>query len=318
MKKQILTILIIAVAFLGCNNTDKIANEINKIEINLQIARFDQEFTLMKPGDITRLRTKYPYLFPAPDSIWIAKLKDSLQIELRNEVTLKFEDFDEETQNLEQLFKHIKYYFPKFKLPKVITVTNDVDYQHPVILADSLLFIGLDNYLGPKHRFYQDFQKYIALKLDKQFLINDVAGAFIDKMMVLPRDRTLLARMIYYGKQLYIKDKLIPFISDARKIGYTQEQMTWAVINEEPIWRNFIEEEHLYSTDSKLGLRFLESAPFSKFGLALDNESPGQIGRYIGWQIVRAFMDNNTVSIKQLLDLPAEEIFKKSNYKPKK
>jgi len=61
----------------------------------------------------------------------------------------------------------------------------------------------------------------------------------------------------------------------------------------------------------------LDPAPFSKFGLELDNESPGRLGRYIGWQIVRAFMDNNDIELKQLLAMPEEEIFKKSNYKPR-
>jgi len=59
--------------------------------------------------------------------------------------------------------------------------------------------------------------------------------------------------------------------------------------------------------------------PFSKFRLELDSESPGRLGRYVGWQIVRAFMDKNPeVTLTELLDIPADEIFKKSNYKPEK
>ena len=117
---------------------------------------------------------------------------------------------------------------------------------------------------------------------------------------------------------LYLKDMLIPKSEDYERIGYSKEKMTWANANEESIWRNFIENEYLYSTDNKLSRRFLDPAPFSKFGLELDNESPGRIGRYIGWQIVRAFMNNNSVSLQQMLNLPADEIFKKSNYKPAK
>jgi len=89
--------------------------------------------------------------------------------------------------------------------------------------------------------------------------------------------------------------------------------------NEQAIWRNFIENEYLYSTDTKLASRFLDPAPFSKFGLELiDNESPGRVGRYVGWQIVRRFMEKNPVTIEQMLNLSGEEIFKKSTYKPKK
>jgi uncharacterized protein YjaZ len=63
----------------------------------------------------------------------------------------------------------------------------------------------------------------------------------------------------------------------------------------------------------------LDPAPFSKFGLELDSESPGRLGRYIGWQIVRAFFDKNpNITPQQLLTLSADDILKESNYKPRK
>ena len=99
---------------------------------------------------------------------------------------------------------------------------------------------------------------------------------------------------------------------------YSQEQFDWAEANEEPIWRYFIENELLYSTDNKLPNRFIADAPFSKFYLDIDNESPGRLGQYIGWQIVRAFAEKNNITLEQLLTLPAEQIFKKSNYKPRR
>ena len=58
--------------------------------------------------------------------------------------------------------------------------------------------------------------------------------------------------MVYFGKELYFKDKMIPFVSDAEKIGYSQEQLDWAIYNESYIWRYLIEKEFLYSTDSSL------------------------------------------------------------------
>ena len=110
----------------------------------------------------------------------------------------------------------------------------------------------------------------------------------------------------------------MPLKSEAVTIGYIPAELEWAEANEEQVWRYFIERELLYSTNSKLGPRFLDPAPFSKFELALDNESPGKIGRYIGWQIVQAFMDNNKTSLQQMLTLPEEELFKRSGYKPRK
>ena len=74
----------------------------------------------------------------------------------------------------------------------------------------------------------------------------------------------------------------------------------------------------LYSSDSKLPNRFTNVAPFSKFYLEIDNDSPGRVGQWIGWQIVRSFMQNNDVSMQDMLKMDDKEIFEKSKYKPKK
>src|SRR5690606_29574708 len=155
------------------------------------------------------------------------------------------------------------------------------------------LLIGLDNYLGPSHKFYSVIPRYVADDLDKKFLVRDVASAFAKKIVPAIADRTFLSQMIYYGKELYVKEKWMPLVGDDINMGYSQEQLDWAEANEEQVWRYFVEGGMLYDTDSKLGPRFLDPAPFSKFQLELDNESPDRIGRFIGWQMVRAFMKNN-------------------------
>lgn len=312
--------LLTVLLFSACGETDKTEEEIAKITVDLKISRFDQEFANASANDIPQLKTKYPYLFPEQfsDSIWVAKLTDTLQVELSEEVAKAFGDFDQESEGLESLFKHIKYYFPGAQVPHVVTLTSDVRYDNRIILTDTLLLIGLDNYLGENHHFYEGLQRYIATNLDKKFLVSDVASAFSKKVLTYPRNRTLLSRMVYYGKELYIKDKLIPAATDAQKIGYSDEEMEWALANEEQMWKYFVERELLYSTDAGLDRKFLDPAPFSKFGLELDNESPPRLGRYMGWQIVRAYMEKTGTELKQLLGMPADEILKQSNYKPKR
>ncbi|MEM9143186.1 MAG: gliding motility lipoprotein GldB [Bacteroidota bacterium] len=312
--------LLFSLLFFGCIDNEKTAEDIAKIKVNVPILRFDQEFAKAIPSDLPRLQRDYPYFFPEqyPDSIWAVKLKDTVQTELLEEVGAAFYSFGEQERDLERFFQHLKYYFPKVEIPKVVTLTSDVDYNNPVLLADSLLLIGLDNYLGSEHKFYTGLPRYIAFGLDKKFLIRDVAMQFAKKIVPLSKRRTFLDRAVHYGKRLYVMDKLIPFVSEARRIGYSEAQLGWAQANEEPLWRYFVERELLYDTDTKLVPRFLEVAPFSKFGLELDRESPGRIGRYLGWQIVRAFMEKNPVSLEQMLHLPADEIFKRSGYKPKR
>ena len=124
--------------------------------------------------------------------------------------------------------------------------------------------------------------------------------------------------MIFSGTQMYLYDVLLPHYSDEDKICYTPEQLKYCKDNEANMWRFFIEENLLYSNDAKLAQRFISPAPFSKFGLISDNETPGRIGVWVGWQIVRSFMENNNIPMQQMLVMDAKEIFQKSKYKPKK
>lgn len=321
MRRPFFIVFLVLSVIYSCNVNEKIEEEISKIKVDFKVSRFDLLFAEAKPADLPELKRSYPYLFPQqyPDSIWVAKLNDTIQKELSDEVLKSFPDFSEQEAGLTALFQHIKYYFPQAAVPNVVTLTSDVQYDTRVVLTDTLLLLGLDNYLGAQHHFYEQIPKYVAADLDKKYLVSDVASAFTNKVVPRLKDRIFLSQMIYYGKQLYLKDKLMPSAPDAYIIGYSQDELDWAIANEEPMWRNFIEQEHLYSTDRELAVRFLDPAPFSKFGLELiDNESPGRVGRYIGWQIVRAFMDRNQVSVQELLSVPAEEIFKKSNFKPQK
>ena len=297
-----------------------IPEEILEIPLTLEIDRFDLAFDQMEPSGLAAMKKQYPYLFPEQyaDSIWLAKKADTLQQRLRSEVRKAFPDFGVYQTELELFFKHAKYYFPKTQAPRVLTLTTDVDYENRVILTDTLLLIGLDNYLGPDHEFYSSLQRYIAQELDPSRLVSDVGSTFARKVVPTPRDRSFVAQMVYYGKVLYLKDRLMPMAADSVKIGYTTQQLDWAKENESQIWRYFVEREVLYSTDKGLGPRFLDPAPFSKFRLELDNESPGRIGRYMGWQIVRSFMENNEVSLQEMLQIPGEELFKRSKYKPPK
>ena len=113
-------------------------------------------------------------------------------------------------------------------------------------------------------------------------------------------------------------DCYLPSTADDKKIGYAEDKFEWAVANESQLWKYFIENKLLFSTEPKLQDRFITNAPFSKFYIDIDKESPGRIGVWLGWQIVRSYMNNNNVTLQQLLQTSSEEIFKKSKYKPKK
>jgi gliding motility-associated lipoprotein GldB len=315
-----ITFLLAFVFLISCGPENKLDIDVSAIQIDTEIRRFDQEFYTVTPEKLSALKSKYPYLFPAQnhDSIWLKKVQDKDEQELFAETQKIFKNFDDEQEQLVDLFKHIKYYYPKFKAPKVITILSNVDYESKVVYADSLLFVSLDVYLGNDSKIYEDFPKYIKQNFTKNHLVVDAAKAIAKMQIPFSTARPFVSRMVQEGKKLYLLDAYLPKATDAEKIGYTQEQLEWAKFNEEEVWKFFIQNKYLFSTDQDLSRRFIEDAPFSKFYQANDNETPGRIGVWFGWQIVRAYMENTDTSLQELLQVDNEAIFKKSKYKPTK
>jgi gliding motility-associated lipoprotein GldB len=319
MRKYFFLPLLFTFILVSCDKKSKIEKAVDEIPVKIEVNRFDKAFFESTPSDLSKLKQQYPIFFPAgnDDAVWIEKMQHPQWRELYAEVEKKYSNFETETNQIELLFKHIKYYFPKTKIPKVFTIISEMDYQNKVIYANDMLVISLELYLGKDHRFYE-FPEYLKQNFEQSQILPDIVTSFSRGKINPPSNHEFLSQMIYAGKELYIKDLLLPEYSDADKMGYKPEQITWCQENESYIWRYFIEKKLLYDTDQKLLSRFINPAPFSKFYLEIDNESPGRVGSWIGWQIVRSFMENNEVSLDQLLKMDAKEIFEKSKYKPKK
>ena len=312
--------LLTTILFFGCAKDTGIEKNINAVPITVEILRFDKLFGTAHLNDLPNLKRSYPVFFPKQfhDTIWEMKMNDSLTQQLYVEVMKKYVSERKLKADLEGLFKHIKYYFSNFKTPNVVTANSDVDYRNKIFISDDMLVISLDNYLGSDHFFYEGIPSYVVENMKESQIISDVAAIYSKIYAPKIQSRTFLAQMIYYGRILYLKDLWLPTASDEVKIGYSQEKLKWIQENETEVWRNFVENEYLYSTNPKLITRFIDPAPFSKFYLEIDNDSPGMVGRFIGWQIVKSYMDKNNVGLDKLLTISEEEIFKKSKYKPKK
>lgn len=315
-----LLILILFLTFTNCSKKDALDVDISNIDVNFSVERFEVAFYTSKSEDLKQLKEKYPLFFPAEiaDSIWINKLENKEEQELYLETQKQFKDFSEVEKQLENLFKHIKFYNKEFKSPNIVTINSNIDYDNRVIYADTLLLISLDAYLGENHPFYSDYPKYIKHNNTKNNIVIDVGKAIIDSKIYPNRERTFLSKIIVEGKKKYALNAFLPKKNEEEIFGWEIEKMNWAKENEEEIWKYFVENELLYSADSQLEKRFIESAPFSKFYLQHDNLSPGQIGSWIGFNIVKSYMQYNDVSLQELLKMEEEEIFKKSKYKPKK
>ena len=120
--------------------------------------------------------------------------------------------------------------------------------------------------------------------------------------------------MIEKGKRLYFLSKLVPDKKEFLLIGYTKEQLKGCYDREAEIWDLFVKNSLLQVTDKNLVKNFIDEGPKPQ---ELGEGSPGNIGSFCGWQIVKKYMQKNgDISLSKLMSTDAETIFQETKYKP--
>lgn len=298
--------------------------DLSKVEKDLRFQRFDEAFfTSNKEQFISmalpKLKSDYPVFFnnPGTDQFWKAQREDQLQNTLWSVVSSQLSLGGDFKNNLSYLDQRYQAYFPASKRVQYYSYISNLDFEYPIIFADSLCFIASDLYLGANANFYQKLPEYLADDRDQKYLMRDIAEALITGQITAPSDNKLIDDMIYYGKIMFGVESLLPEEHKANLFKYTDEDFQFCLDNEKSIWSYFIENKILFSADGESKRRFIEIAPFSKFQMKFDNNTPGMIGRWIGWRIVRKYALDNNLSLQEVLDEEnSRKILQKAAYKP--
>lgn len=128
--------------------------------------------------------------------------------------------------------------------------------------------------------------------------------------------KPLIEQMVEKGKQWWLLDKFLPHAADSVKTGFTQAQLDWCEKNEGLIWTEIVRNEDLNSINPTVIQTYIGEGPFTQ-GFPQE-ESPGNIGQWIGWQIVKKFADKNPgMKPEDLMKTPARKIIDEAKYKPK-
>jgi hypothetical protein len=263
------------------------------------------------------IKAQFPFFFPnkTPESLWIEKRSDSLQQQLFD--ATKSISKSNLKSRVRRVLQYAHYYFPDEKLPnKAISLLTDVDYSLRAVDADSMLLLSIDTYLGVEHPMYDGIPVHIKNKLTLHHLESEIIDALAPRFVPVPSGRTFLDLMVQHGKRLLLHDYLAPELENYQHIQYTATQWEWANTHEVEVWRYFIDNELLFSSNESLRFRFLLSSPYSKFYSYLDVGSPGRIGQWVGYQILKKYQKRTGDSLKEILAASPQEILKKSRYNP--
>lgn len=239
---------------------------------------------------------------------------------LYNQSRETFPDYRQLEKNLVDGFRRFHHYYPSLPIPQLYTYISGVQYEAPVMTDGLALVIGLDCYLGPEAIPYQQLgiARYLTERMQVEFIAKDVFAAVYDQYFITERaSLTILDEMIKAGKRLFFIEAMQPRLPDHVIIGFTPSQYEWALKHESDIWKSFVGEQLLYSSDQLIFRKLFGDGPFSQ---EFSVDAPPRLGEWVGWQIVRHFMDQNpdicTVKLHGISD--AQDILTRSRYRPKK
>jgi len=340
MKKMIGALFILFYVS-ACKNKKYIPDTSN-IPITVSIERFDKAFfsldsTNIVPG-LYKLNQQFPYFTndfitnilgaePLSDTSKMAFLAArqflSRYWPARDSIAQKFEKLDWLEKALQQSFRLVKYYFPKYQLPpKVVTFIGPFDAPG-VAITQYTLAIGLQLYAGKNFSFYTSMQgqemypTYISRRFEPSYIpVNCMRALSEDLFADKSGNKSLIEQMIEKGKYWYLVNQFLPEAEDSLITGFSQRQTEWCKKNEGLIWNYFLQlNNELYTIDPDIIKNYIGDSPNTA---GMPEESPGNIGQWVGWQIVKSYAEKNpAVTPLQLMTTSAKRIFEDTKYKPR-
>ena len=336
MNKLIVTLLTLIILS-SCGNNH--APDVSGIKVDASIARFDRDFFSADTNHIVQslgeVQKKYPYFFTDfIQNIVIGSSSDTVHglpvllnayisnsRPLYDSVQKKFPELGDIEEQMKKGFQHVKYYYPSYKVPRLVSYAGLIG-DPSVALTKDALAIGLQMYLGKNFSAYNTleaidkFPQYISRRFEPQYIaVNCFQNIALDIYPEKQQGQTLIEQLIEKGKQWWLTDKFLPGTADSLKTGFTQAQLDWCRQNEGLIWNFIIQNNDIYTTEPTTIQNFIGEAPKTD---GMPDASPGNIGQWIGWQIVKKFAEkNSSFSVQQVLQTDAKKIFEETKYKPR-
>lgn len=332
MKKiGFLIILGILISFAGCkNSTKKETIDLSNIPFpNIQLHRYETALFSIPQNDFVQGL----HAMSSEFQVFLGDQYTSEQSQIQlldfintpqhqtawKRIQEKYSDMTWFTHETATAFQRIQYYYPDTKPPVIYSYISGFDWESSLYILKDTIVLGLDNFLGGDFPVYSQLQipQYISCRMDQPYIIPIMIKTWLNHLLLSDETpKQLLDYMIYCGKELYFLDAILPETSDAIKIGYTPEKLAFCINNEQNIWRFMIEKDILFSTDYNIIRNYIQEAPYTG---GLMQESPGRLGQWVGWQIVKSFMNKNPkITLQQLMqEKDARKILNQSGYKPK-
>lgn len=329
------------ILFMNSCSSDLLDVDVSEIELKLNVIRLDEavfsENWNDNPFASKQLKQKYKGYYDfysqfilnnpstANDSlmqIYMSRFaNDPTMRQFYNAVSLLYggDKFDPYASELTSAFKYFSYYFPHEEIPTLTLYQSGFNYK--IVPNDTILGIGLEWYIGSDHELIrklsnQAFPEFEKDKMQSKFLVVDAVKGFLKvKFQDFEQTDNLLSEMVFYGKILYLTDALLHHRSDADKMDYNEQEWEWISSNERQIWTYLAENDLLFEKNLRIISQWVNDGPFTT---GLPQESPSRAGIFIGWKMVKQYMEKHPETTLQQLVKLSDYNKILSSYKPGK
>lgn len=299
--------------------------EVNALDIkgkNLYNSLKDHEYDAILKNDSTGLAI---YMM---DILRVGRPQDSLGASYLNQF-LANEDMLELGRQMDSVHQDLSGF--EKSLAEALAYYNfyfNLDQQYDVYYVNSgfnagafynkgTILMGLDMYLGKENSLLKRlppdrFAQYIKDKMEPEFMVGDVLiQAIAEQAYQEPPKANMLEYMIAYGKIQYLLDLCMPYTADHIKMRYSPEEWEYASKSEDEIWKFIVREKYLYSNEYDKYNAWFSIGPFTS---PLAQDSPDRIGTFMGWMMMRNFMEQHPdLTVKEIINLKSEAILKEYN-----
>lgn len=189
---------------------------------------------------------------------------------------------------------------PKTKVSHIYGIVSP--YRQSVVTADSIVLISLNLYLGSDYPGYAGFEDYFKKTREASRIPYDVVEAIVASRYPLDssKSKTILSKMLYQGVLVHAIMSTIPDAELPMAIGVSDKELEWLKANESAIWDKMIQNELIYSGSEIDAAKLIMPSPSTSI---IHYDAPGRVGRYIGYAIVKSYVDkHNDVTLESLIN----------------
>ncbi len=338
------------VLFTGCGENNQKTPDVSGVKVALQTYRFDVDMydidTNHVVNGLTKLRTKYPdFLDFFLDTVMgfgvhnnysdtnmaiMQGVHEYLSHKdyrgLEDEIKKNFPDTKETDKEITDAFKLLKYYMPTSPVPKVIYINRILVGSSAFHVDLNTTCVCLDMFLGETFPIYESLQMpaYMAPHHDRKYIPVALFREIYEATYQYRQDEvTLLDRMLQRGKEQYFLHAIMPHTADSTLFGFRANQVQWCTKNEGNLYNFFVQQNLLYNKEERAIGTYVVDGPYAKnIGSATDegNPTPGNVGSWVGYKIVAAYMAQHPqVTLKQLLEMQIDptRFLEEAKYRPK-